>query len=377
MLRGGSSFSPAFFTRSDIRFPRAIVKGEAGFRVVCVPSVGQSAPNDSAARNVFHLQPVAPQTVEVGKQLKVAVSVEDAERWKGRLRFTLDRSAPIGARIDPETGTFTWTPTDDQAPRKCDVVVSVEGPEGRKAETVFSITVTSVHPPAQKEIAFDLGRGVMMEFVLIPAGSFVMGWRTEVPIAQPFYLGKYEVTQEQWQVIMGTNPSAFKDPKNPVEMVNWHDCQSFVRKLNEKHANGAVRFSLPTEADWEYACRAGNAARGPIVGLQGAKLRDYAWYYRNSAGRSHPVGQKKPNAWGLYDMYGNVWEWCADSYVPRMGSQSHAGDPIEAATGGYRVLRGGCWSTSADLIDSAHCHGSDPNTPRDTHGFRVAGTRLR
>jgi formylglycine-generating enzyme required for sulfatase activity len=174
-------------------------------------------------------------------------------------------------------------------------------------------------PP--KELAVDLGGGVKLELVLIPAGSFMMGDENgynneklvhKVNITKPFYLGKYEVTQEQWEAVMGNNPCHFKGPKNPVEQVSWNDCQKFLEKLNEKVGGG--RFSLPTEAQWEYACRAGSTTKY-CFGNDKSGLGEYAWYdesegdkTRSAGDQTHPVGRKKPNAWGLYDMHGNVGE---------------------------------------------------------------------
>ena len=153
--------------------------------------------------------------------------------------------------IDPQSGEFSWTPPPDQAAGKHDVTVSGQGPDGQTAQTTFVVTVTRPIPaPARlpgKEIAVDLGSGVKLEMVLIPAGEFLMGspdsdkdaGRDEKPqhrvrITKPFYLGKYLVTQEQWEAVMGNNPSQFKGPKNPVEQVSWDDCQQFLDKLNAK-----------------------------------------------------------------------------------------------------------------------------------------------
>jgi len=164
------------------------------------------------------------------------------------------------------------------------------------------------------ERGIDLPGGEKLTFVLIPAGSFMMGDADgescdkpvhQVRITKPFYLGKYEVTQEQWQAIMGTNPSDFKGAKNPVENVNWNDCHAFLTKLNEKVANTGKKFVLPTEAQWEYACRAGTTTQYSY-GDSAEELGDYAWSRSNAGRTTHPVGQKKPNAWGLYDMHGNV-----------------------------------------------------------------------
>jgi len=207
-------------------------------------------------------------------------------------------------------------------------------------------------PEPKSNLTLDLSNGVKMNLVLIRAGRFMMGSpdseeghrsdegpQHEVTISKPFYLGVTEVTQAQYEAVMGTNPSQFKGPTNPVESVSWEAAGEFCRKLSEK-ARKTVR--LPTEAEWEYACRAGTKTRFSF-GDSDSVLGDYAWWGRNnSGGKTHPVGQKKPNPWGLYDMHGNVWERCADRYGPYSSEASV--DPQGATSGGLLVMRGGSWN---------------------------------
>ncbi|MCX5671055.1 MAG: SUMF1/EgtB/PvdO family nonheme iron enzyme [Planctomycetota bacterium] len=237
---------------------------------------------------------------------------------------------------------------------------------------------------APAELTLDLGGGVTMKMVLIPAGKFMMGSpdsaqgpidfevpQHEVILSKPFYMGVTEVTQAQYQAVMGKNPSEFKGATNPVETVSWNDATEFCKKLSEK-AGQAVR--LPTEAEWEYPCRAGTQTAFSF-GDDLSALGDYAWWDGNSDKTTHPVGQKKPNSWGLYDMHGNVWEWCADWYGEY--PKGPVTDPSGPATGyGGRVLRGGAWYYGgSDYFRCAfrHCHAP---TCRDYFffGFRCART---
>ena len=171
-------------------------------------------------------------------------------------------------------------------------------------------------------------------------------------ITKPFYLGRYLVTQEQWKALTGNNPSRFNGPKNPVECVSWRECQQFLEKLNARQGGQVGKFQLPTDAQWEYACRAGSTTRY-FFGDDEAAASDYAWYNANSGQTTHPVGEKKPNAWGLYDMHGNVDEWCQDWYDAAYYAKSPMDDPIGPATGSYRVHRGGCWIADAGACRSA------------------------
>jgi formylglycine-generating enzyme required for sulfatase activity len=231
----------------------------------------------------------------------------------------------------------------------------------------------------EKSLSLDLGQGVKIEFVLIPAGEFMMGQANgdvdeashKVAITKPFYMAKYEVTQEQWKAVMGTDPSKFKGDKNPVDSVSWIDAQDFCKKLGEKLADRMLSFSLPTEAQWEYACRAGTTTKY-YYGDKDGDFVDYGWCKRNSEGTTHPVGQKKPNAWGLYDMHGNVIEWCADWFGKDYYQASPPSDPTGPETGLQRTVRGGCWFSHPDgcrCTDRTHW---SPNLRSPYSGFRVA-----
>ena len=218
-----------------------------------------------------------------------------------------------------------------------------------------------------------------MEFVLIPAGQFLMGsppsernrgsaeGQHEVVIIRPFYLGKYEVTQAQWRAVMGNNPSYFQNCEDcPAEMASWNAVQEFLRRLNERA--GITGYRLPTEAEWEYACRAGSQAAYSF-GDDPRGLERFAWYEKNSGGKPHPVGQKRPNAWGLYDLHGNVWEWCQDWYGSYpSGSLS---DPTGPGSGQGRVLRGGSWGFDSWYSRCASRVGDGPGGFDLNVGFRV------
>ncbi|MBL7132721.1 MAG: formylglycine-generating enzyme family protein [Phycisphaerae bacterium] len=218
-----------------------------------------------------------------------------------------------------------------------------------------------------------------MKLVLIPAGTFTMGspktemWRgwyegpqRKVTITKPFYMGIYEVTQEQYEAVVGKNPAKLKGAKNPVQSVSWDDGVAFCKALSKK-TRKTVR--LPTEAEWEYACRAG-AKTAFCFGDDQKQLGDYAWYDGNSGSKTHPVGQKKPNAWGLHDMHGNVYEWCSDWYGDSYAN-AKAVDPQGAASGSGRVLRGGYWGSYKCGCRSAFRFRFAPSTQWNLIGFRV------
>ncbi len=236
--------------------------------------------------------------------------------------------------------------------------------------------------------------------VLIPAGDFLMGSpdsdpdafplekpRHRVRITQPFYLSVTEVTQGQYRAVTGERPSHFRGSDGlPVEMVSWNDAVAFCDKLSElerlrrydrfpaEKPAGGDGYRLPTEAEWEYACRAGSTTRYSF-GDDVANLDKYAWWRQNSGFKTHPVGQKHPNAFGLYDMYGNVWEWCLDYYDAEYYRQLKALtlDPSGPSSATGRVMRGGCYGNFGNLYRSANRFISRPPVLReDSKGFRVA-----
>jgi formylglycine-generating enzyme required for sulfatase activity/beta-lactamase regulating signal transducer with metallopeptidase domain len=230
-------------------------------------------------------------------------------------------------------------------------------------------------------IALDLGGGVKLEMVLIPAGHFKMGSEKggddekpvhEVRIDKPFYIGKYEVTQNQWETVMGNNPSSFKGPKLPVESVSWGDCQGFLTKLSEK-VKGAG-FRLPSEAEWEYACRAGSSTEY-CYGDGEAGLGEFGWFTGNSEQTTHPTGEKKPNAWGLYDMHGNVWEWCQDGFYGSYHGAPDNGSAWDSQACSQRVFRGGGALDFVYYCRSAIRRNGAPTIRLNARlGFRLART---
>ena len=261
---------------------------------------------------------------------------------------------------------------------------------------------------------FALPGGVELEMVWCPAGRFTMGspdgkseyplssgidpkaelgrYNNEAPhevtLTKGFWIGKYPVTQIQYKAITGENPSYFKGNNRPVENVIWNSSVAFCERLNElKIAPEGYRFALPTEAQWEYACRAETTTalnnEKPITSENGEcpNLDEVGWYGKNSEGKTHLVGEKRPNAWGIYDMHGNVWEWCRDYSIPRpvnsvwLAVTDTYRDGIEdplCKKGGHRVLRGGSWNGSAGLCRSAHRSDEAPDFCYYNYGFRLA-----
>jgi formylglycine-generating enzyme required for sulfatase activity len=251
------------------------------------------------------------------------------------------------ASIDKNTGKLLWIK------REYTKITASQQASASKPPS-SSVPTETAQAKAQDTFTNSIG----MEFIQIPAGKFTHEWSWQherndfgepnirkqiVTISKPFYMGIYEVTQEQWVAVMGegTNPSRFKGRNNPVEQISWDDVQVFVQKLNEKE--GGNKYRLPTEAEWEYAARAGTET-ACFFGPCNKGLGRYAWYKVNAQEKHQPVGQKEPNPWGLYDVYGNVAEWVADWYDETPGEgwykDGEVTDPAGPSAGTDRVMKG-------------------------------------
>lgn len=267
--------------------------------------------------------------------------------------------------VQPEPGTEEATPTASAA-----VVTPPPSPQPGDPR------------PGQLMEPLDLGGGVRMEFVYIPAGTFWMGCspeeyycfaptdggpRRQVTIRNAYELASYEVTQAEWEAVTGNNPSEFKGLRRPVEQVSWLEVQEFLQKLNDR--NDGYRYRLPTEAEWEYAARAGVESR------RYADHEEIGWHRENSSGETQDVGGKAPNKWGLYDVLGNVWEWCEDWYEEAHDVNQPGQDPIGPASGKYRVVRGGCWSDSPEALRLSSRSRVEPFGRNSVFGFRCLRER--
>jgi formylglycine-generating enzyme required for sulfatase activity len=244
------------------------------------------------------------------------------------------------------------------------------------ALALVAVLVTPLHgganePPASADVAVN---SLGMRMVLVPAGSFRMGSPPGEPLRQdeelphrvtltrPFRIAATEVTQAQWQALMGFNRSQNKGDDLPVTSLSWNDAREFCTRLSEKEG---VHYRLPTEAEWEYACRAG--ATEPVTA---AGRPDVAWYADNSGGTTHPVGRKGPNAWGLLDMLGNVAEWTLDTYAPYPRVEDDE-DPTGPAEGNTKVVRGGAWRSFAPAVRCAARTGTPTSYQLHYVGLRV------
>ena len=265
------------------------------------------------------------------------------------------------------------------------------GSETESTKTPDAAAVKKHMTPAQLKLGDPVVNKVGMLLVPIPAGEFQMGSRESdkdasqnekpqhlVKITKPFYLSAFEVTQQQYEKVMGSRPWQGKiyvqeGPDSPATYVSHNDAVAFCRKLSKQEG---VEYRLPTEAEWEYACRAGTTTVHSF-GDDASKLGKYAWHNRNAWGigekYAHRVGQKQPNQWGLHDMHGNVWEWCHDWYGP-FGSEATVSDPTGPAQGKLRLLRGGSFSALSSYVRSANRLNYRPMIRSSANGFRPSRT---
>ena len=291
-----------------------------------------------------------------------------------------------------EVKTLTWTVLPEDAENKTvtwsssDEAVATVTPAGNKvyveavADGTCVITCSATDGSGVKaECQVTVGaagqtytvNGVSFKMIAVEGGTFQMGSSIDAkPVHQvtlsSFSIGETEVTQELWEAVMGTNPSYFTGSKRPVEKVSWNDCQTFITELNQLTGQ---TFRLPTEAEWEFAARGGNQSEGYTYSGSNT-IGDVAWYTENSSITTHEVATKAPNELGLYDMSGNVWEWCQDYYDDySSGSQTN---PTGPTTGFSRVLRGGCWNSNAANCRVAIRSYDNPACPYDELGLRLA-----
>jgi formylglycine-generating enzyme required for sulfatase activity len=357
--------------RRDGRLARARASLVAGDSRSAAASFDGAAAEDFEAVDQVLMARVR-RTLEL--EAEIARLVKEA---KADAIITPDEAAGILASADEY---LAINPKSEQVTKLAGQCQKITGAVGaytvrhRQAESgVLSAEATLALPPLRNSIGIELK--------LLPAGAFMMGEaggdKDEIPhevtLTKPFYIGVYEVTNAQWKRVMGTEPSKWKDADCPVETVSWDDANEFCRRLSalpeEKLAGRGYR--LPTEAEWEYACRAGTTTRWSF-GDDESRLGDHAWFDGNSGNRTHPVGKKKPSAWGLFDMHGNVWEWCSDWYGDY--AKGVVTDPQGPSGGSSRVLRGGGgdWSLADEFCRSATRARVDSSYRDNFLGFRLA-----
>lgn len=295
------------------------------------------------------LIPLAPVTFQLSSALEAAATgtggVKNGALIKGIIQG--HRPDPQGLNSFFDISTALRRLDETHPANVVGGVLFIKTDNGWLKERIQTFLTDGTAAPARKEADVKKAeQGAGRQFVKISPGEFLMGCSTNdtecrgeekpthrVRLTKGFEMGKYEVTQAAWRSVMGSNPSHFKGNNRPVESVSWNDAQAFIGKLNA-HQDG-YRYRLPTEAEWEYAARAGT--KGAYAG----SLSALAWYDQNSGEQTHPVGQKQPNAWGLYDMHGNVWEWVQDWYDFKLGTGDTVVDPVGPSEGQGRVLRGG------------------------------------
>ncbi len=322
---------------------------------------------------------------------KWSVRLRDKTRLKGVvLNPTIRVKTPYGTMLVPPADILKATFADDGTTivAQCRTSARIAGAFDPKTTISLKTDKGKLDIPASKIVSLaahdllvlDMGNGVTLKLVLIPSGKFLMGSSASEPgrrgnegpqrwvtISKAFYIGVTEVTQAQYQSLMDRNPSRFKGASNPVEQASWNEAIAFCKALSKKTGKQIV---LPTEAQWEYASRAG-ANTSFSFGDDYKALEAHGWFNANSGGKHHPVARKKPNAFGLHDMHGNVWEWCRDGFDDGFYAKAKNVDPENTATSRYRAQRGGSWRNDAASCRSAMRGRSAGGDRNYDFGFRV------
>ena len=304
-------------------------------------------------------------------QHSFVVACDGYESEEGMVK--LKASAPSNLQIQLSKETIAEVSNVNDAVQS----ISSTSPSLSTIITSDNSSCTSVTSEAS-EISVPVKNGITIDMVKVEAGTFMMGATSEmenpyswekpvhqVTLTNDYYMGKYEVTQSLWQAVMGSNPSNFKGDNLPVERVSWNDSQEFINKLNSMTGR---KFRLPSEAEWEYAARGGKKSRGYQYSGS-SNISDVAWYDENSGSKTYPVGTKQANELGIYDMTGNVGEWCQDRYGSYVSSSQK--NPTGVVSGSLRVFRGGGWYFSAKCCRSSFRFGVTPGRRNNYLGFRL------
>jgi formylglycine-generating enzyme required for sulfatase activity len=293
------------------------------------------------------------------KNITVQFDSDLAAKDSTSIQKSLDN---IHSYIDIELGKFGVSPRKDKEIRQKQDAESVwsEKSKSQKQESLFNIE------PFTEGLNLPSG-STKLEMVAVPSRSYKMGGTHQVSISA-FSMGKYQITQVQYESVMGTNPSRFKGANLPVEQVSWNDATAFCQKLSKQTGK---QYRLPSEAEWEYACRAGSTTKY-CFGDSDSQLKDYAWYDDNSGKTTHPVGQRKANVWGLYDMHGNVWEWCGDNWESDLSKLPKDGKVLLSSGDSSRhPNRGGSWFNASDGCHSESRYDLSSDSGGNDLGFRV------